>query len=785
MPSVGMRRTTRVFGMVKGSEGARVLRSGRRLWPDSGEVNTKTPTKEADEHYNLRKKPLKSEVNGAAPELNGKPKRVLQVENPKKQTRKPKDAAINNGGRVDKMYGIVYTRKRKRNEVQKDQLSEQKTFERRNAVQKNHPSGKSNRKKKKVRRRVSRRQASKRRKTSKIVQEARVLTFTVENGGCYGWFPSFLTSVLAYVRRAEVSLSQLAAFLTSQPIYGVYTSNGVNFLWGPPANRTGICKFFGVRESIPLFSVDFSAVPHCFLYMYHSKLHRFKCMQLVPVNSDETMSDSEDELSLTYVVDAFKTKIGTAAVEIGNLGSKIILHPTDRGSRLTGRNGYRNGLSSRGIQKRRSSLRRRRAKNLSLVSMHKANGALMSDLISSRRNGIPFSSVVSKNKVRSSVRHSSAANLSDMSSSISDLMQNVDLSKCSANVLVIESDRCYREEGTIITLELSASREWLLVVQKDGSTKYAHKADKFMRPSSCNRFTHAIMWTGDENWKLEFPNRRDWIIFKDLYKECSERNTPASIVKVIPVPGVREVSGYEDRCIVPFHRPELYITFDGDEVSRALAKRKANYDMDSEDEEWLKKFNYEFFSGNGHCEHLSNDCFELMVDAFEKAHFCSPDDYANENASTHLCRDLASRGVVEAVHAYWLKKRKQRRSALLRVFQGHQVKKAPVVPKPFLRKRRSFKRQASHGRGKHPSLLKALAAEHDALAEQNAMLKVEEARVSASRSVESAIAKRRRAQLLMENADMATYKAMMALGIAEAAQFTEFSDGAVSQYLDL
>ncbi|OMO58783.1 hypothetical protein COLO4_34385 [Corchorus olitorius] len=545
MPSVGMRRTTRVFGMVKGSEGARVLRSGRRLWPDSGEVNTKTPTKEADEHYNLRKKPLKSEVNGAAPEVNGKPKRVLQVENPKKQTRKPKDAAINNGGRVDKMYGIVYTRKRKRNEVQKDQLSEQKTFERRNAVQRNHPSGKSNRKKKKVRRRVSRRQASKRRKTSKIVQEARVLTFTVENGDCY---------------------------------------------------------------------------------------------------------------------DAFKTKIGTAAVEI---------------------------------------------------------------------------------------------------------------------------DRCYREEGTIVTLELSASREWLLVVKKDGSTKYAHKADKFMRPSSCNRFTHAIMWTGDENWKLEFPNPRDWIIFKDLYKECSERNTPASIVKVIPVPGVHEVSGYEDICIVPFHRPELYITFDGDEVSRALAKRKANYDMDSEDEEWLKKFNYEFFSGNGHCEHLSNDCFELMVDAFEKAHFCSPDDYANENAAAHLCRDLASRGVVEAVHAYWLKKRKQRRSALLRVFQGHQVKKAPVVPKPFLRKRRSFKRQASHGRGKHPSLLKALAAEHDALAEQNAMLKVEEARVSASRSVESAIAKRRRAQLLMENADMATYKAMMALRIAEAAQFIEFSDGAVSQFFDL
>lgn len=407
----------------------------------------------------------------------------------------------------------------------------------------------------------------------------------------------------------------------------------------------------------------------------------------------------------------------------------------------------------------------------------------MSDLSSSRRKSIPFSSVVSRNKFRCSVRNSSA-NLADVSSSISNLMQGADSSQCSANILVTEPDRCYREEGAIVALELSASREWLLVVGKDGSTKYTYKVDRAIRPSSCNRFTHAIIWTGDDNWKLEFVNRQDWVIFKDLYKECSERNAPSSTAKMIPVPGVCEVSGYEDRAFVPFQRPDFYITLDGDEVSRALAKRTANYDMDSEDEEWLKNFNNAFFSGNGNCEHLSEDCFELMVDAFEKeAYFRTPDDHSDDNVATNLCLDLASGEVVEAVHAYWLRKRK-RRSALLRVFQGHKVKKSPVVPKPVLRKRRLGKRQASSGRGKQPSLLQAMAAEHHPLGEENAMVKVEEARASAARSVELAILKRQQAQLLMQNADMATYKAVMALRIAEAARFIKSSDVSVAQLFD-
>ncbi|KAK8671521.1 hypothetical protein V6N13_038115 [Hibiscus sabdariffa] len=575
MPSVGMKRSTRVCRMK--SSDARVLRSGRQLRPNSGEVKPKRRGNDGFELNDSVKKTPKSEVHKSPAEVIEKPGRHGHEENPKKRSSRVKAEAINNGG-VDKMFGIVYSRKRKRNWDQKCHLSE----------------------------------------------------------------------------------------------------------------------------------------------------------NLEPITP--------------------------------------ISHPCFRASKLTFRSS---------IQKRRSSLRRIRARNPI------SSGALMSDLISSRRNGIPFSSVVSKNKLRRSIRHSSPSDLSDVSSSISDLVSKVesesDSLQCSANVLIIEPDRCYREEGAIVTLELSASKEWFLVVKKDNMTKYAQKANKFLRPPSFNRFTRAMIWTGNDTWKLEFPNRQDWIRFKDLYKECSERNVPASTCRVIPVPGVCEVSGYEDKPSVSFRRPDSYISVDGDEVSRTLAKRTANYDMDSEDEEWLKKFNDEFFPGNVHCEHLSEDCFELMVDAFEKACFCSPDDHSNVIAAA---ADLGITGVVEAVHAYWSKKREQRRSPLLRVFQGHRVKKAPVVPQPFLRKRRSFKRQASHGRGKQPSFLQAMAIEHDALEEEDAMVKVEEARAAAAVSIETAILKRQRAQLLMQNADMATYKAMMALRIAEAASHTESpSEDAVGHVL--
>ncbi|GAB4855062.1 hypothetical protein Ancab_023645 [Ancistrocladus abbreviatus] len=120
--------------------------------------------------------------------------------------------------------------------------------------------------------------------------------------------------------------------------------------------------------------------------------------------------------------------------------------------------------------------------------------------------------------------------------------------------------------------------------------------------------------------------------------------------------------------------------------------------------------------------------------------------------------------------------------------ESYQPRRVQVIAKPILRKKRSLRRRASMhaaqcGRGKELSVLKALAAEQNAKEEQTALVKVQEARASAKRSAEVAIIKRQRAQFLMGNADLAMYRAAMALNIAEAAQVAE-SHQAVGHFLD-
>jgi hypothetical protein len=453
------------------------------------------------------------------------------------------------------------------------------------------------------------------------------------------------------------------------------------FFQDPPiSSGTGICNFFGAKQYIPLFSVDFSAVPLSFMYMHYRMLLRFKCRPFVVNNSidgdtdGDMMTDSEDDESeehrvcipserdlsecITSVVDPSECK--NMVHEVLSTENRALLHPSVRASKLAGRTQYRNALNYRGIRKRRSSLRRRRARNPSL--------APVSDAASNRRNGMPFSSVVTNRKLRSSVQMSSSQQIKDVSSTLFASRQDVDSSCCSANMLVIEADKCYREEGANVILEVYASREWLLAVKKDGLTRCTLKAEKIMRPCSCNRFTHAIMWNLDNGWKLEFPNRQDWQLFKDLYKECSDRNMLAPAVKNIPVPGVLEVLDYWNGNTTPFRRPDSYISVKDDEVSRAMARSTASYDMDSEDEKWLEKFNKENFTENELHQHVSENTFELMVDAFEKAYYFSPDDLPDEKAAANLCLDMG-RSVVEAVYNYWVKKRKQKRTMLVRFFQ--------------------------------------------------------------------------------------------------------------------
>lgn len=64
------------------------------------------------------------------------------------------------------------------------------------------------------------------------------------------------------------------------------------------------------------------------------------------------------------------------------------------------------------------------------------------------------------------------------------------------------------------------------------------------------------------------------------------------------------------------------------------------------------------------------------------------------------------------------------------------------------------------------------------------MVKVDEANASANNYMDLAIRKRKRAQFLVENADLATYRAMMAIRIAEAARVGESPDATSSYFLD-
>ena len=73
-----------------------------------------------------------------------------------------------------------------------------------------------------------------------------------------------------------------------------------------------------------------------------------------------------------------------------------------------------------------------------------------------------------------------------------------------------------------------------------------------------------------------------------------------------------------------------------------------------------------------------------------------------------------------------------------------------------------------------------MAPNQDALEEQNVLCKVKETKAAASRSEGVAVVKRQKAQLLMENADLAVYKAAMALRIAEAARVAESADAVAS-----
>lgn len=226
MPSVEMRRTTRVFGMgmVKGGvDGARVLRSGRRLWPESSESKLER-ARNGDEDW---LKLMKSHAGDSVVGLNHKKwAGANQVGSPRRNTpvlktsvvKKPRsNELLSDGLKEHKRYGIVYTRKRKRasasfsGNVEKESGSDDRMYGRR----------------------FARRQ---RMKKSKELDShlgfvcPEVLRFSVESSGAQGyWAGRFLYSVLVYMTRASLGLTEFSEFLALEPIGSIFASYGIQF----------------------------------------------------------------------------------------------------------------------------------------------------------------------------------------------------------------------------------------------------------------------------------------------------------------------------------------------------------------------------------------------------------------------------------------------------------------------------------------------------------------------------------------------------------------------------
>ncbi|KAM7263800.1 hypothetical protein ACFE04_001483 [Oxalis oulophora] len=686
-----MRRTTRVFGMVKSYEGARVLRSGRCLWPEEAnemyefieEPNIKNNKENHHNQVNNKKtsnssrssrnsvsvveefKTFKRKAGKRKPRENEPKVTDSKPVKPNMSQDEPKSAAKRKTCKDDevkrKRFGKVYVRRAKRAKVERSELD----------------GG--------VKSIVL--------NSSQLCGKDRVFGVGIDSKG-FSRFSWILYSVLRYMRRKSLELDELAGFLLSQPISGAYALLGLQFLWDP-CPRTGLCKFYGVWQYMPLFSLDFSAAPHCFMYMHHSVLLRLEFQQLDFVNKLTTELTAEievdDDIQMSEPSETFLAgHLIVLALSAPNVDSvdKPCLRPCVKSSRPTTLSSlFKNGVNSRTIRKRRTPLKNRRSRNPSVVP----------NLFSSSRNGVSSPSTVSNYKLRSSVQRSSSSNLKKVRSSVARLTKpNKISSGCDANIL--------------------------------------------------------------------------------------DHNLQTSILSTIPVPVVRVVSGFDDAINVPFHRPlEYYISTKGDdEVSRALEKKMANYDADSQDEEWLKKVNNDFLTGH---ECVSVERFELLIDLFEKAFYRNPESFSDGKAAANIASEFGKREMVEAVYGYWVRKRTQKQSALVKVFQIH--KKPSLLPRHPPRKKRSsnHKRQASQcGRSKHqPSFSRA---EVVPAIDQNALLKVEEAKAAAEKAIKEAILKRQRAQALLESANLATYKATMSLRIAEFARVLGSTDAAVSHIFD-
>ncbi|KAJ7966093.1 Enhancer of polycomb-like [Quillaja saponaria] len=248
--------------------------------------------------------------------------------------------------------------------------------------------------------------------------------------------------------------------------------------------------------------------------------------------------------------------------------------------------------------------------------------------------------------------------------------KNLESLSCDANVLVTLGDRGWRECGAQIALELFDHNEWKLAVKLSGITKYSYKAHQFLQPGSTNRYTHAMMWKGGKDWILEFPDRSQWGLFKEMHEECYNRNFRAASVKNIPIPGVRLIEeNDENRPEIPFVRSSKYFRQIETDVERALDPSRVLYDMDTDDEQWIMSIHDSGETENYCLGEISKEMFEKTIDMFEKAAYAQQHDQFTSDEIEELMDDIGPLHVVKTIYEHWHKKRQKKGMALIRHFQ--------------------------------------------------------------------------------------------------------------------
>ncbi|XP_057959274.1 uncharacterized protein LOC131151842 isoform X2 [Malania oleifera] len=245
---------------------------------------------------------------------------------------------------------------------------------------------------------------------------------------------------------------------------------------------------------------------------------------------------------------------------------------------------------------------------------------------------------------------------------------------CDVNVLITVGDRGWREHGARVVLELADHNEWRLAVKLSGATRYSYKAHQFMQPGTTNRYTHDMTWKGGKDWILEFPDRSQWMLFKEMHEECYNRNVRAALVKNIPIPGVRLIEDSDDNgSEVPFvqNSPKYFRQLETD-VDMAMDPLRILYDMDSDDEQWIVQNHIALDESMSSLCGVSEQIFEKAMDMLEKVAYTEQRDQFTSEEVSEFMAGIGPAEVVKSIHDHWRQKREKKGMPLVRQLQPPQ-----------------------------------------------------------------------------------------------------------------